>query len=258
MAAGPGVDAASLLEHGDWSAVPATLPVVALAFVYHNIVPVLVNALEADVGKVRTAICAGVAIPWIMFVSWEAAILGSLGNLQGAPAAQAPTAELSAATPAGSRDLQQAGAGQQQQVPAPTVAADSSISSVSQERVVLDQRSSSSGSSQSADPLDALAAGNATVGPLIQGFSFLAIATSYIGFILGLTDFMSDALRLPNRQAPLPYLLTLLPPFGVAVTNPNIFLQALDTAGMCLVFIHQQSAAKACHCQVGGQLQVVK
>jgi tyrosine-specific transport protein len=49
----------------------------------------------------------------------------------------------------------------------------------------------------------------------VQGFSFLAIATSYIGFILGLTDFLADALALPTgRQAPLPYLLTLLPPVG--------------------------------------------
>jgi tyrosine-specific transport protein len=69
------------------------------------------------------------------------------------------------------------------------------------------------------------------VGPLIQGFSFLAIATSFIGFILGLTDFLVDGLQLPSRQAPVPYLLTLLPPFAVAVTNPNIFLSALDTAG---------------------------
>lgn len=66
----------------------------------------------------------------------------------------------------------------------------------------------------------------------MQAFSFLAIATSYIGFILGLTDFLADALKLPSgRQAPLPYLITVLPPFAVAVTNPDIFLQALDTAG---------------------------
>jgi tyrosine-specific transport protein len=79
--------------------------------------------------------------------------------------------------------------------------------------------------------LAALQDGNAIVGPLIQGFSLLAIATSFIGFILGLTDFLVDGLKLPNRQAPLPYAITLLPPFAVAVTNPDIFLQALDTAG---------------------------
>lgn len=30
------------------------------------------------------------------------------------------------------------------------------------------------------------------VQPIIEVFSFLAIATSYIGFILGLTDFLAD------------------------------------------------------------------
>ena len=45
------------------------------------------------------------------------------------------------------------------------------------------------------DPLELLAGENATVGPLIQAFSFLAVATSFIGFVLGLTDFISDNLK---------------------------------------------------------------
>jgi tyrosine-specific transport protein len=83
-----------------------------------------------------------------------------------------------------------------------------------------------------ADPLEVLSKSNPIVAPLVQGFSFLAIATSYIGFILGLTDFLADVLRLPSgRQAPLPYLLTLLPPFAFAMTYPNVFLKSLDVAG---------------------------
>jgi hypothetical protein len=35
------VTSSSLLEQGNWSAVPATLPFVALAFVFHNVVPVV-------------------------------------------------------------------------------------------------------------------------------------------------------------------------------------------------------------------------
>ena len=57
--AGSGINAASLVSTGDWSAVPATLPVVALAFVYHNIVPMINTALEGDVTKIRTAVVAG-------------------------------------------------------------------------------------------------------------------------------------------------------------------------------------------------------
>jgi tyrosine-specific transport protein len=215
VAAAPGVDSSSLLEQGNWSAVPATLPVVALAFVYHNVVPVAVQALDADAGRVRTAICAGVAIPWLMFVSWEAAILGSQP-----PAAVADAAPVQQAA-ASTTQVQL----QQQQLaldPAPAVQAAVSSSSSS---------GSSGAAAAAADPLAALQAGNPTVGPLIQGFSLLAIATSFIGFILGLTDFLADGLKLASRQAPLPYLLTLVPPFAVAVTNPNIFLAALDTAG---------------------------
>lgn len=207
VAAAPGVDAGSLLDNGNWSAVPATLPVVALAFVYHNVVPVVVQALDGDAGRVRTAICAGVAIPWLMFMSWEAAILGS--QPPAAVAGRVPVQQAAAST------TQMPQQQQQQSAPDPAVQA----------------AATSRSSSVTADPLAAIQAGNATVGPLIQGFSLLAIATSFIGFILGLTDFLADGLKLARRQAPLPYLLTLLPPLAVAVTNPNIFLQALDRAG---------------------------
>eukprot|EP00882_Tetradesmus_deserticola_P024572 GHRQ01026867.1.p3 GENE.GHRQ01026867.1~~GHRQ01026867.1.p3 ORF type:complete len:182 (+),score=75.77 GHRQ01026867.1:288-833(+) len=61
VAAG-GVEASSLTSRGDWAAVPATLPVVALAFVYHNIIPVVCTALEGDVAKIRTAVLAGVLV----------------------------------------------------------------------------------------------------------------------------------------------------------------------------------------------------
>jgi tyrosine-specific transport protein len=34
------------LNSGDWTAVPATLPVLSLAFVYQNVVPVVCSKLE--------------------------------------------------------------------------------------------------------------------------------------------------------------------------------------------------------------------
>ena len=52
------------------------------------------------------------------------------------------------------------------------------------------------------DPLELLAGENATVGPLIQAFSFLAVATSFIGFVLGLTDFISDNLKVRLVKPP--------------------------------------------------------
>lgn len=247
VAAAPGVDAGSLTQQGDWAAVPATLPVVALAFVYHNVVPVVVQALEGDARKVRTAVCAGVAIPWVMFVTWEAAILGSVGQLQavsGAAVSEVAGAPTSAQQ-VQETQLVQAGRLQGQDLGDSSSSSDAMTYSVQiqqapqldgQRRGAPDMSTASSGTSSSstvavADPLAALSASNPSVGPLVQAFSFLAIATSFIGFILGLTDFVCDGLALPSRQAPIPYLLTLLPPYMVAVTNPNIFLSALDTAG---------------------------
>eukprot|EP00252_Welwitschia_mirabilis_P001882 TRINITY_DN11853_c0_g2_i2.p1 TRINITY_DN11853_c0_g2~~TRINITY_DN11853_c0_g2_i2.p1 ORF type:complete len:170 (+),score=31.64 TRINITY_DN11853_c0_g2_i2:585-1094(+) len=83
------------------------------------------------------------------------------------------------------------------------------------------------------DPLQQLRSSNSIVGPLVDAFSFLAIATSYIGFVLGLSDLLADLLKLPSGQSrqPLPYLLTVVPPVILALLNPDIFFKALDFAG---------------------------
>ncbi|XP_020579999.1 uncharacterized protein LOC110024399 isoform X3 [Phalaenopsis equestris] len=82
------------------------------------------------------------------------------------------------------------------------------------------------------DPLEQLRSNNGIVGPIVEVFSFLAIGTSYIGFVLGLTDFIADLLKLPAGQNKLlPYLLTLVPPFILALLDPEIFFKALDLAG---------------------------
>ncbi|XP_061944343.1 uncharacterized protein LOC133668477 isoform X2 [Populus nigra] len=83
-----------------------------------------------------------------------------------------------------------------------------------------------------ADPLQQLLSTNGVVGPIIQAFSFLAIGTSYIGFVLGLSDFLADLLKLPaGENKPLPYILTLIPPLVLALLDPEIFFKALDFAG---------------------------
>lgn len=69
---------------------------------------------------------------------------------------------------------------------------------------------------------------NAAVAPLIETFSFLAIATSFIGFVLGLADFFLDALSLPGSNRLPAYGLTLVPPYICALAFPGIFFQALD------------------------------
>ncbi|KAG5517286.1 hypothetical protein RHGRI_037890 [Rhododendron griersonianum] len=172
------------LLKANFQAVPLSIPIIALSFVYQNVVPVLCTDLEGDLGKVRyrlqsepdlaqlwSAIVLGTAIPLALFLVWDAVILGSITNFE-------------------------------------------------------------RGSDKIADPLQQLQSINEVVGPIVQVFSLLAIATSYIGFVLGLTDFLADLLKLPSGQSrPLPYLLTLIPPLVLSLLDPDIFFKALDFAG---------------------------
>ncbi|KAL4590637.1 hypothetical protein LXL04_003574 [Taraxacum kok-saghyz] len=147
-------------------AIPSSIPIIALSFVYQNVVPVLCTNLEGDLSKIRSSIVLGTAIPLGLFLIWNAVILGTI------------------TTP------------------------------------------------QMADPLQQLLATNGVVGPIVGAFSLLAIATSYIGFVLGLSDFLSDLLKLPSdRSRPLPYFLTLFPPLILSLLDPDIFFKALDFAG---------------------------
>ena len=57
---------------------PPAVPLIALSFVYHNIVPYVVSSLEGDMGKVRVALGAGTAVPAAMFLTWNAVILGTI------------------------------------------------------------------------------------------------------------------------------------------------------------------------------------
>ncbi|RID73692.1 hypothetical protein BRARA_B00826 [Brassica rapa] len=159
------------LLKANFEAVPMSIPIIALSFVYQNVVPVLCTDLEGDLPKVRTAIILGTAIPLGLFLVWNAVILGSF--------------------------------------PDTGVAAEKMI-----------------------DPLQQLRSTSVTVGPFVEAFSLIAIATSYIGFVLGLTDFFSDLLKLQTRQnKPFLYLLTLVPPLVLSLLDPEIFFKALDFAG---------------------------
>ena len=65
---------------GDWSAAPATVPVVFLALVYHDLVPVICSYLAGDMDKIRRAIVLGSTAPLVMFLSWDAVALGLGGG----------------------------------------------------------------------------------------------------------------------------------------------------------------------------------
>ena len=64
----------------DWSALTPAVSVMLVALFYHNIIPVIVAQLEGDARKIRTSIVIGSLIPLIMFIAWNAVILGSVSS----------------------------------------------------------------------------------------------------------------------------------------------------------------------------------
>ncbi|TAF09652.1 MAG: tyrosine transporter [Nostocales cyanobacterium] len=62
----------------NWHAVGSAVSVICVALFYHNVVPVVVTQLEGDIPKIRKSIIIGSGIPLIMFLAWNAVILGSV------------------------------------------------------------------------------------------------------------------------------------------------------------------------------------
>jgi tyrosine-specific transport protein len=55
-AASGGLGFRSLL-HANFAAVPQSIPVISLAFVYQNVVPVVATSLEGDLPRIRSLSC---------------------------------------------------------------------------------------------------------------------------------------------------------------------------------------------------------
>ncbi|KAL3916630.1 MAG: hypothetical protein SGILL_005090, partial [Bacillariaceae sp.] len=53
-------------------------PIIFLSLVYHNIVPTVVNQLEGDRDKITKAIIGGTTFPTLMFLAWNAVVLGNV------------------------------------------------------------------------------------------------------------------------------------------------------------------------------------
>ena len=66
-----------------WEAIGAAVPVMFVAFVYQNVVPVVTTQLEGDGRRVRLAIVIGSLIPLVMFALWNAVILGNTAWSEG-------------------------------------------------------------------------------------------------------------------------------------------------------------------------------
>jgi tyrosine-specific transport protein len=66
----------SKLERADWTAGLTSLPVLIIAFGYHNLVPTLAHYLDKDMKALKRAIIIGSLLPLVVYIVWEAVILG--------------------------------------------------------------------------------------------------------------------------------------------------------------------------------------
>ncbi|MEH2177777.1 amino acid permease [Nostoc sp.] len=62
----------------NWSALGSAISVMSVALFFQNVVPLVVKQLEGDACKIRQSIFIGSVIPLIMFLAWNAVILGSV------------------------------------------------------------------------------------------------------------------------------------------------------------------------------------
>ncbi|MEH1839880.1 MAG: aromatic amino acid transport family protein [Nostoc sp.] len=62
----------------NWSALGSAISVMSVALFFQNVVPLIVKQLEGDARKIRQSIFIGSVIPLIMFLAWNAVILGSV------------------------------------------------------------------------------------------------------------------------------------------------------------------------------------
>lgn len=160
--AGAHLNATHLLDGTHWQALGhgEIVPVLFVSCVYHNIVSTITMRLEGDRRKIRRVIVGGSAVPLLMFLLYDAVMLGNNG-----------------------------------------------------------------------------ASNAAQLG--VAAFSLLAITTSFIGFVEGLTELWTDvrlsALKESQRQVArsthVNFLATIVPPFVFTAVSPDIFLRALDAAG---------------------------
>jgi len=66
------------LQHSDWKAALATIPILMICFGYQNLVPSLTHYLKRNVPALRFAIIIGNLVPFFIYLLWNFIILGLL------------------------------------------------------------------------------------------------------------------------------------------------------------------------------------
>lgn len=64
------------LQHSNWSMAYLVIPAMIISFGYHNLIPTLKTYLGGNVSQLKKVIFWGSAIPLIIYMIWEALILG--------------------------------------------------------------------------------------------------------------------------------------------------------------------------------------
>lgn len=65
-----------LLQRQHWLAAPAVIPAVIVSFGFHNLIPSLTTYFHCQIKPLKLAIIIGSAIPLLIYLVWEAIILG--------------------------------------------------------------------------------------------------------------------------------------------------------------------------------------
>lgn len=94
----PGIEKNNLL-HQNWNMSFIALPIAIVSFGFQNLIPSLVNYLNRDLIKIRKSIIIGSLIPLIIYLIWEAIILGLIDqNIIGLEGVQMATTLLERST----------------------------------------------------------------------------------------------------------------------------------------------------------------
>jgi len=185
----------SNLSHADWSAVyPAGISIGILSFGAQNVVPTILKYLNYDPEKTQKAILLGSLIPLFLYTIWEAVFLG-----------------------------------------------------------LIDASTADSNSMEVISVLGKI--GGTTVTDLVELFSICAIGSSMAGASVSLVDFFVDAINLLSKDDPeskteemstvnigsndvgagkrtIAAVFALVPPVLISYAFPDVFLTALEEAGL--------------------------
>lgn len=175
-----------LLEAQKWGYSAMSIPILIVSFGFHNMIPSLSNYLKGDLKRLRLVILFGSLIPLMIYLLWEAVILGIV-PVEGREGLQSALDKGQAATHALNQVVQ--------------------------------------------SPLIMISA---------QTFALFAIVTSFLAQSLSLVDFLADGLKISKHGFNRVLLLafSLVPPFGLALIYPHIFIAALNFAGgVCAVLL---------------------